>query len=432
MFRMFFGSFSINVSSVFLNLLLVIFMTRILSPDQAGYYFYAINLVTFATVPTVLGLPNILMRYSTKYIVQQKWSFLKGIILRVNQVVLGSSAIIIVFSFFLIVILHEKVPALDKDTALLSLLLIMLISLSKIRSSLLRSLGVIHISQVFDLLIKNLLVLLFTLTAFFLLNVDLSASHIMIFTVVSAFVAFIVGQYIVVIKAPSELKNYEAEYDTKSWLISAVPILIAAGFKQLSSRTDILLLGMYLDPDSTAIYQVAVKIGEVILFSLIAFNFILAPKFSEYYYKGNLKKMQDVVTKSTSIIAIYSVFVFIIIIVFGKWILFHLFGSEYVAGYHPLVILSVGQLVNSTFGSVALILNMTGNEKEVAKGIGMAAGVNLLLCFALIPSLGMEGASIATAISTIMWNLYLSYIVYRKLGIITIPFLSVSKMRSER
>ena len=69
------------------------------------------------------------------------------------------------------------------------------------------------------------------------------------------------------------------------------------------------------------------------------------------------------------------------------------FGAEYSAAYLPLVILSIGQLVNAGTGSVAYLLNMSGHEQDTMRVYFVAALVNAVLNFILVPKYGMFGAA---------------------------------------
>ena len=99
-----------------------------------------------------------------------------------------------------------------------------------------------------------------------------------------------------------------------------------------------------------------------------------------------------------------------------------LFGQEFVSGSPALIILSGAQLVNAAAGSVGLTLMMTGHERSTAYGLFVSAVVNVVLNAVLIPQFGVVGAAVATATSTILWNVLLIIEVYRKLGIDSTAF----------
>ena len=68
-------------------------------------------------------------------------------------------------------------------------------------------------------------------------------------------------------------------------------------------------------------------------------------------------------------------------------------------------------------GPVGLLLNMTGHERETAKGVAISAVLNMVLNFLLIPRWGITGAAVATTVSMIAWNLLLAWQVNTKLTI---------------
>jgi len=57
----------------------------------------------------------------------------------------------------------------------------------------------------------------------------------------------------------------------------------------------------------------------------------------------------------------------------------------------------------------------------------LAASVMVLLSLLLAPLMGGAGVAIATAIATAGLNLAAAYVVWKKLGVVTLPFLGRSK-----
>ena len=48
--------------------------------------------------------------------------------------------------------------------------------------------------------------------------------------------------------------------------------------------------------------------------------------------------------------------------------------------------------------------------------VGFSAAINVSLNLLLIPRYGLNGAAAATALGSLVWNVLLSYFVYRRLG----------------
>jgi O-antigen/teichoic acid export membrane protein len=94
----------------------------------------------------------------------------------------------------------------------------------------------------------------------------------------------------------------------------------------------------------------------------------------------------------------------ILFLLVGENILNLVFGSDYTQAYGVLSILIVGQLLNVMFGSVGMVLNMTGNQSYAARIAGMAAILNIVMNLIMIPNFGGEGAAVSTAVTLFIWN----------------------------
>src|SRR5690606_27071541 len=95
------------------------------------------------------------------------------------------------------------------------------------------------------------------------------------------------------------------------------------------------------------------------------------------------------------------------------------FGATYRSAAAPLLIMCFGQLANTSCGSVGVVRNMTGHEKDTLKGIIIAIVVSIVLMLALVPSYGAVGAATAYTASLIIWNLTLVFLTRKRTGIST-------------
>jgi O-antigen/teichoic acid export membrane protein len=64
-----------------------------------------------------------------------------------------------------------------------------------------------------------------------------------------------------------------------------------------------------------------------------------------------------------------------------------------------------------------MILIMTGYERDAARAIGFSAIITILLNLLLIPRWGLEGTAVATASTTVLWNILMAVLLYKRLGI---------------
>ncbi|MFB2895357.1 polysaccharide biosynthesis C-terminal domain-containing protein [Aerosakkonemataceae cyanobacterium BLCC-F50] len=94
-----------------------------------------------------------------------------------------------------------------------------------------------------------------------------------------------------------------------------------------------------------------------------------------------------------------------------------LFGSGFIAADWSLKVLVFGQLVNALCGSVGYLMIMTGHQNQSFRVIFCSALLNVVLNAILIPFFGIVGAAIATSFTMIVWNVWLSILVVKYIGV---------------
>lgn len=176
------------------------------------------------------------------------------------------------------------------------------------------------------------------------------------------------------------------------------------------------------------IYAVSMKLALLTSFILASVNIVLAPKISELYYLHKHDELQSVVQKTTKLIALLSLPIVVILIVFGELFL-SFFGADFVIGYMALVFLLVGQIFSVFSGPAEFFLNMTGHQKELNITTIACAILNIVLNYFLIPIYGIEGAASASMISLIVMKIVTLAYIKMNFGfyMIYLPALGVKK-----
>ena len=132
--------------------------------------------------------------------------------------------------------------------------------------------------------------------------------------------------------------------------------------------------------------------------------------------------MQKLVTISARLVLAFNLSLTLIFVSLGKYLLTRVFGPEAIDAYPSLLILLIGQVVNSFIGSVGFLLNMTGHEKDVMKAIGFSTLLNIILTFILTPILGIIGTAFSISLTLIISQIAMFFIVKKRLGIISSIF----------
>jgi O-antigen/teichoic acid export membrane protein len=190
----------------------------------------------------------------------------------------------------------------------------------------------------------------------------------------------------------------------------------------INNQASTIILGFFVPDAAIGIYRVAAQMSVLASFGLQVVNMVVAPRFAALYAKGDMVRLQRLVTVSARVVLAINVGITLGYILLGRLFLRLVFGSAYLGAYIPLLILLVGQAVNSATGSVGMLLTMTRYERDTAKGLAVSAILNVALNLLLVPLLGIIGAAVATALSLITWNVLLWWAVRRRLRINSLAF----------
>jgi O-antigen/teichoic acid export membrane protein len=214
------------------------------------------------------------------------------------------------------------------------------------------------------------------------------------------------------------LQGITFKTNQNSWLFikEAFPMMLSSTILILLGWLDTFFLGIYETDDVVGVYNVALKIAALTGFSLQAINSILAPKVAASFQNNDIISLKKMVQFSTQINFYITLGIVLFIIIFHKWIL-GIFGNEFIAGSLFLIVLCIGQLINSMSGSVGVILQMTGYQKVFQNIVLMALVLNVILNVILIPLYGGLGAAIATVVSISSWNITGAFYLKLKMNI---------------
>lgn len=411
------GSIAIKLASMLIGFLLVVTLARVLGPADYGTYVFVMALITILAIPAQMGLPQLIIRETAKAQANANWGLMRGIWQWSNRYVVIFSIVIISGSGLFLWLGSDVIDENKQQTLSIGLLLIPLIALGNIRGAALRGLRKVIYGQLPEHILRPFLLLIF-ITLFIWLpgTMPIAPSTVMGMHAVAALIAFIAGAAMLLYAKPANLKNnpkpiVEARY----WRQSAIPLAFLSGLQLINGYTDIIMLGFFKADEDVGVYRVVTQLSILVVFGLQAVNQVIQPYFARLYEQGEIDKLQKLVTLSARIILAIALPPVLLIVFAGAPLLEWLFGAEYRTGATALSILALGQLVNAAMGSVGMLLNMTGHERDALRGVGVAAVTNIIFNALLIPIYGIEGAAFATAITLITWNLILRYFVQQRL-----------------
>ncbi len=182
--------------------------------------------------------------------------------------------------------------------------------------------------------------------------------------VASTFVAVAASVFFLFKYTPKAILQAKPIYHSKIWLSSVIPLIFSSGINLVRSRTNIIVLGFFVDSAAIGSFQVALSTATLASVVLTAINSIIAPQFTSLHTNGDKNKLQRLTVLSARFVFVLNLLISVLFIIFGKNLLTLVFGTKLIAAYPALVVLLIGQVINSFLGSVNILLNMTGHEKK--------------------------------------------------------------------
>jgi len=421
------GTAGIKLANSGLGFLTAILLAKTLGPSGYGTYSFVMALVAFLTIPSELGIPGLAIREIAVANARKDWSHMRGFIIKAHQAIGLFSLILMGVGAALLLVWGDHVDPVKRHCMWLGLLLVPLVSLGALRGGMLRGLRNVLMGQMPEQVIRPLTLLTLLLVLPLFVNGPVTAAEVMLLQVLSVATAFLFGLSFFVRLRPGELSHAPPTFRTSAWLKSSIPFGMTAALQLINGRTDVIVLGLFREDAEVGVYRIATQMAALVVFGLQAVNAIQGPHIAHLYAQGDMKKLQTMVTRSSQAIMLYALPVVLFVIVFGQFIIRAVFGPKFEGAYLPMVVLCVGQLVNSAIGSVASLLNMTGHERDTTRSIFIGALTNVVLNLVLTPIWGIMGAAIATAATLTTWNLIMWRKVHQRLGIETSPLYRLRK-----
>lgn len=392
-------------------------LAKTLGAEGAGIYYLALSITMVATIIGKMGLDRTLLKYIATNAVVENWEGLSGVYrngLRLAAIAsLGTTAVIWVLAPFLAQKLFSN-PELTHPLqfmafsivpgALLTLQAEMLKGLKRIRDA-------VFVQSISSPLIGIPLLIV--------LNPICGVYGAIGAYAISTVVALILG-IILWRRATPHLKKIKGSLDTSVLIKTSIPLFWVALMSYIMSSSSTILLGIWTDNETVGIYSIAARTAMLTSFILVAIDSIAAPKFAAIYKKNDFKSLNNLVRNTAFLATTLSIPPLLLFVLAPEWIL-KIFGADFQKGAITLIILSIGQFVAISTGSVLYLLIMSGYEKSVRNTYFVFALLNVGIGIVLISKYGLIGAAMTTAIGLGSINIFFAYLAHKKLAIWAIP-----------
>lgn len=385
-------------------------VTKVLNQEYVGIYQFLLNILETGALVCTAGFQLLAVK-EIPFLHHQKFK-LNNFIQQGLRTILLSSTIIIPIIFIVHYSFSNHGENANKPL-LIALIVLPAFTILKFFSSILHGFEKIYLAVIPEKIIRPASVVLFCLL-FWILDIY-NKNNIYFLIVIFGLFAFITGalfyNYIQKLSKSLTLKAPE-----KNYYLSALSIFPFVLLSNLNLKIDGFILYGLESLENYAIYAQANKFAYLSAFGLVIYDHVFAPYISKNNQSLNQQQINAFIVKKIRIVFGVSVLVFAGIILMGETIL-STFGKStdnYEKGYEAMLILGLGQLLNVAFGPVINILILNHQQKVAIYSVLIAVISNILLNYLWIPSMGINGAALATSTSFIIWKSLMFYFVKTK------------------
>lgn len=410
------GVGGLKLLSIPLTLGVSILLARGLGPEGFGQYAFTLALLTLLSLPFGNGLLQLVTREVANYSQNRDWALLRGLVRYMHYWILGGASVIGLM-LLLAATPRASWEVTDRWTLLvLGLLYLPFMGFNLLRVGALRGFGCVVLAQLPEIVGRPALhfLIITVLVIFGLLNPATALASLIGATAA----AYLLGSYLFHRNSPVELNQTPPEYEQSTWAKALLPFTLMGAVSLANNQIGILLLGWIGTDEQVAALRVADRGAQLIFYLLTIVNMVIGPYVAKTYREGNVERLQKLSRMSARAALLFALPVALPMIFLGDALIGFVFGVDYIElTVTPLAILATAQLINVAFGSVGLLLVMSGHERASVNGLIIALAVNVISALMLIPSMGAVGAAYAAALGIVTWNTLMAYKVRRLLTI---------------
>ena len=407
-----FRSAIVQMSGQIINVILGIFIVKLLGPAEFGIYAFFYALLKIGMVVAEFGMPVLIIREIVRLREAKDWAWIKGFIVQAVLTILAISAVLSGSGFLYILLSDAETLSLAQQTMMVMLTTLPAIALMRLVCSALRSTERLVTGLFLELLMLPLLVVVGALIWTNLTD-DINPVTIMTLQLLAIIAVGTAGWVILYRSLPSEIWKARAQMLGAPWLKSGMAFLLAGGASLLNTQIDVVILGFFRDPAEVGIYRAAAQAAFLAFFLAQVMYVVTIPKMARNIERDEPNELHSVFNKARWIGTAGAALVLLIYLAFGHSILRIVFGSEFVAGWLVLIVLCVGAVLKTAAGPLEALLSMGKQEHKMSQVLWLTVALNIILNIVLIPFFGVTGAASSTAVTALLIPLLLTPVARR-------------------
>lgn len=423
--RMSFAAFVIRLVSA-----VIAFVSQVLLARWMGGFEYGIFVIVWVTVViagdlSCLGVHTSIVRFVPQYLEARKMAELRGLLLASRLFGLLGSTLIAALGILGIRYFSHSIESYYVVPFYLGMICIPMIALSDILQGIARANSWVMSALAPAYITRPALILLF-LGGALAAGYPATAETAIISAILATYLTTVIQLIQVTARTDNRVASGPRAYEPAAWIAVSAPIFMVEGFTFLLTSADVLLIGLFMEPEAVAVYFAATKTLAVAHFVYFAVKAGVAPRFAHHAHAGNRERLAIFARETAHWTFWPTVGLALLLLAAGKYLL-DLFGPGFGEGYPLLFVLVAGIVARASVGPAESLLTMSGHQKACAIAYAMTLALNIGLNVLLIPRFGLWGAAMATSAAMIFEAMLLAWTVRFRLGIVMAVFMRTSK-----
>jgi O-antigen/teichoic acid export membrane protein len=409
------AAFAIRIVSAAIAFVSQVLMARWMGGFEYGVFVLVWTVMVMVGDNSCFGFQTSVVRFIPQYRERGERGELRGLMRAAQGFVLVASCLVAATGLLGVWLLSDTIENYYVLPFYLGLSCLPLIALSTLMEGMARANGwsVVALTPVY--ILRPILILAMMAGAV-LLDFAPSARVAIVCAIVASFLTTLYQLIAVVPPITADLRDAEARFRPREWIMVSLPIFLVDGFFYLHTNADLLMVGWFMEPQAVAIYFATLKLLALVHFVYFAVKAGVAQRYAQYAHSGDRARLASFARETVGWTFWPSLAMAVVIVIIGKPLLM-LFGPGFETGYPLLLMLLAGVVVRAFIGPAESLLTMSGHQKICAGIFAATLAVNVGLNLLLIPRHGLWGAAVSSATAMIIETLLLGIAVRRTLGI---------------
>lgn len=348
----------------------LLIVSKFLDAEDYGRLEIQLALMNLFAVLSLVGLKSLILKLGPHYLQDGGIGKVFGLVLTGYMICVAAS----LFLFLIILVFGNIFPQSSiHGFAMTALIFSPLLCITILNMNTLRASGSLVSALSGFFLVRHLIALIIVIVSIQFYELSLYWVYSSIF--IGLFILFIWD----IFRLTKIIHGSTPSFSVQEWLRASFPYFITELGEFISSKSDIIIVGIVLGLKEVAFYAIAKRASNIILFVKDVVSTVWSPKFSLAYSQQDFTKLKYLASMSWLSVFLPSIGISLLLTFFlGQFL--ELYLPQMSGALNTALIFVLGHLLISFFGLPGIMLNMFDSSDYFAKlSIGTAFSIVILV-----------------------------------------------------